>query len=58
MFDSQLQPMYNDSVLMNCHALADEAINNVLKRAAQDNFAFKNVSQDSVTFDEFIGKGN
>ena len=58
MFDSQLQPMYNDSVLMNCHALADEAINNVLKRAQQDNFAFKNVSQDSVTFDEFIGKGN
>ena len=58
MFDSQLQPMYNDSVLMNCHALADEAINNVLKRAQQDNFVFKNVSQDSVTFDEFIGKGN
>ena len=56
MFDSQLQPMYNDSVLMNCHALADEAIINVLKRAAQDNFAFKNVSCDHVTFDEFIGK--
>ena len=56
MFDSQLHPMYNDSVLMNCHALADEAINNVLKRAAQDNFVFKNVSQDSVTFEEFIGK--
>ena len=58
MFDSNLKPMYNDSVLMNCHALADEAINNVLKRAQQDNFVFKNVSQDSVTFDEFIGKGN
>ncbi len=58
MFDKQLHPMYNDSVLMNCHALADEAINNVLKRAAQDNFVFKNVSQDSVTFDEFIGKDN
>tara|TARA_R100001230_G_C5586125_1_gene103644 strand:- start:45 stop:218 length:174 start_codon:yes stop_codon:yes gene_type:complete len=57
MFDSQLHPMYNDSVLMNCHALADEAINNVLKRAAQDNFAFKNVSCDHVTFDELIGKG-
>ena len=56
MFDKQLHPMYNDSVLMNCHALADEAINNVLKRAQQDNFVFKNVSQNSVTFDEFIGK--
>ena len=58
MFDKQLYPMYNDSVLMNCHALADEAINNVLKRAQQDNFVFKNVSQDSVTFEEFIGKDN
>ncbi len=52
MFDKQLHPMYNDSVLMNCHALADEAINNVLKRAEQDNFVFKNVSQDHITVNE------
>ena len=53
-----LQEMFNASVLMNKEAIQDEAIMNVLTNASNDNFVFKNVSQDHVTFDEFIGKGN
>ena len=50
-----LQEMFNASVLMNKEAIQDEAIMNVLTNAANDNFEFKNVSQDHVTFDELIG---
>ena len=52
-----LQEMFNASVLMNKEAIQDEAVMNVLNRLSEDNFEFKNVSQDSVTFDEFIGRG-
>ena len=49
-----LQEMFNASVLMNKEAIQDEAIMNVLTNASNDNFEFKNVSCDHVTFDEFI----
>ena len=52
-----LQEMFNASVLMNKEAIQDEAVMNVLNKLSKDNFEFKNVSQDSVTFDEFIGRG-
>ena len=55
---NNLQEMFNASVLMNKEAIEDEAIMNVLTNAANDNFEFKNVSCDHVTFDELIGKGN
>jgi hypothetical protein len=53
-----LQEMFNASVLMNKEAIQDEAVMNVLTNASNDNFEFKNVSCDHVTFDELIGKGN
>ena len=52
-----LQEMFNASVLMNKEAIQDEAVMNVLTNASNNNFEFKNVSQDHVTFDEFIGRG-
>jgi hypothetical protein len=52
-----LQEMYNASVLMNKEAMQDQSVMNVLNRLSEDNFEFKNVSQDHVTFDEFIGRG-
>ena len=52
-----LQEMFNASVLMNKEAIQDEAVMNVLNRLSEDNFEFKNVSSDHVTFDEFIGRG-
>ena len=51
-----LQEMFNASVLMNKEAIQDEAVMNVLNRLSEDNFEFKNVSGDHLTFDEFIGK--
>ena len=53
-----LQEMFNASVLMNKEAIQDQSVMNVLNRLSEDNFEFKNVSSDHVTFDEFIGKGN
>ena len=49
-----LQEMFNASVLMNKEAIEDEAIMNVLTKAAQDNFEFKSISCDHVTVDEWI----
>ena len=51
-----LQEMFNASVLMNKEAIQDEAVMNVLNRLSEDNFKFKNVSSDHVTFNELIGK--
>ena len=48
--------MFEASVLMNKEAIQDEAIMNVLTNASNDNFEFKNVSSDHVTFEEFIGQ--
>ena len=47
-----LQEMFNASVLMNKEAIEDEAIMNVLTNASNDNFEFKNVSQDHITVNE------
>jgi hypothetical protein len=55
---NNLHPMFDESVLMNTAALEDLAVLEMLTRQSLNNFEFKNVSQDSVTFDEFIGKGN
>ena len=49
-----LQEMFNASVLMNKEAIQDEAVMNVLTKAAQDNFEFKSICNDRVTIDEWI----
>ena len=49
-----LQEMFNASVLMNKEAIEDEAVMNVLTKAANDNFEFKSISNDRVTIDEWI----
>ena len=54
---NNLQEMFNASVLMNKEAIQDPSVMNVLNKLSKDNFEFKNVSQDHVTFDELIGKG-
>jgi hypothetical protein len=54
---NNLQEMFNASVLMNKEAIEDPSVMNVLNKLSKDNFEFKNVSQDHVTFDELIGKG-
>ena len=56
--NNNLTSIFNGSVLVNETALHDQAVMNVLKAQSNNNFEFKNVSQDHVTFDEFIGKGN
>ena len=52
MFNSKLQPMFNDSVLMNDKAIHDKAVMNALQSFAEDNFEFKNTSGDHITVDE------
>ena len=54
--NNNLTPIFNGSVLASETALHDQAIMNVLKANSNNNFEFKNVSQDHVTFNELIGK--
>ena len=54
--NNNLTPIFNGSVLVSETALHDQAIMNVLKANSNNNFEFKNVSQDHVTFNELIGK--
>jgi len=56
--NNELTAIFDGRVLVNETALHDQAVMNVLKAQSKNNFEFKNVSQDHVTFDEFIGKGN
>ena len=49
MFNSKLQPMFNDSVLMNDKAIHDKAVMNALQSFAEDNFEFKKMSNCSFT---------
>ena len=51
---SNLKEMFNGCVLMNDAAIQDEAIMNVLTKAAQDNFEFKSICNDRVTIDDWI----
>ena len=56
MFKSDLTPMFDGCVMMNEAAKHDEAVMNVLRAAQAENFAFKSIGGDHVTFDEFIGR--
>ena len=51
---NELKPMFNGCVLMNDAAINDEAVMNVLTKAANDNFEFKSYCNDRVTIDEWI----
>ena len=46
--------MFNDCVLMNDAAIENPAIMNVMQSLSDEDFEFKNVSSDHVTFEEFI----
>ena len=56
MFKSDLTPMFDGCVMMNEAAKHDEAVMNVLRAAQAENFAFKSIGSDHITFDEFIGR--
>ena len=56
MFKSDLTPMFDGCVMMNESAKHDQAIMNVLRAAQAENFAFKSIGSDHITFDEFIGR--
>ena len=56
MFKSDLTPMFDGCVMMNESAKHDEAVMNVLRAAQAENFAFKSIGSDHITFDEFIGR--
>ena len=56
MFKSDLTPMFDGCVMMNETAKHDQAVMNVLERLQAEQFEFKSLPSDHVTFDEFIGK--
>ncbi len=56
MFNSDLTPMFDGCVMMNESAKHDQAVMNVLAELQADQFRFKTIGGDHVTFDQFIGK--
>ena len=56
MFKSDLTPMFDGCVMMNEPAKHDEAVMNVLERLQAEQFEFKSIGSDHITFDEFIGR--
>ena len=56
MFKSDLTPMFDGCVMMNESAKHDQAVMNVLERLQAEQFEFKSLPSDHVTFDEFIGR--
>ena len=56
MFNSDLTPMFDGCVMMNESAKRDEAVMNVLAELQADQFRFKSIGGDHVTFDQFIGR--
>ena len=56
MFKSDLTPMFDGCVMMNEAAKHDEAVMNVLERLQAEQFEFKSIGSDHITFDEFIGR--
>ncbi len=56
MFNSDLTPMFDGCVLMNESAKHDQAVMNVLEKLQAEQFEFKSIGGDHVTFDEFIGR--
>ena len=56
MFKSDLTPMFDGCVMMNENAKHDEAVMNVLRAAQAEQFQFKSLPSDHITFDQFIGR--
>ena len=56
MFKSDLTPMFDGCVMMNESAKHDEAVMNVLRAAQAEQFEFKSLPSDHITFDQFIGR--
>ena len=56
MFNSDLTPMFDGCVMMNETAKHDQAVMNVLERLQAEQFEFKSIGCDHVTFDQFIGR--
>ena len=56
MFKSDLTPMFDGCVMMDESAKHDEAVMNVLRAAQAEQFEFKSLPSDHVTFDQFIGR--
>ena len=50
--NNNLRPMFNGSVLMNETAIHDQAVMNVLKSLAKDNFEFKSIHGDSYNISD------
>ena len=53
MFNSDLTPMFDGSVLMNETAKQDQAVIAALTKAAEDNFEFHGTWGDRYTVDEW-----
>ena len=56
MFNSDLTPMFDGCVMMNESAKHDQAVMNVLRELQAEQFEFKSIGGDHVTFDQFIGR--
>ena len=57
--NNNLQPMFDNRVLMNETAIHDQAVMNVLKSSSQNNFEFKHTWHgDSITFEQLINSTN
>tara|TARA_R100000781_G_scaffold63089_1_gene40024 strand:- start:432 stop:626 length:195 start_codon:yes stop_codon:yes gene_type:complete len=56
MFNSDLTPMFDGCVMMNESAKHDQAVMNVLEELQADQFRFKSIGGEHVTFDQFIGR--
>ena len=56
MFNSDLTPMFDGCVMMNESAKHDQAVMNVLRELQAEQFEFKSIGSDHITFDEFIGR--
>ena len=56
MFKSDLTPMFDGCVMMNESAKHDQAVMNVLEELQADQFRFKSIGGEHVTFDQFIGR--
>ena len=49
---NELKPMFNGCVLMNDTAIHDQAVMNVLKSLAKDNFEFKSIDSTSYNISD------
>ena len=56
MFNSDLSPMFDGSVMMNEASMKDKAVMAALQALYEDDFKFRSTNYDHITIDQFMGK--